>query len=47
MWTQLWLVTDYHENGSLFDFLSKCVVTPSQVKTLNVIMDNVIYQTFK
>lgn len=21
-WTQLWLVTDYHENGSLFDFLS-------------------------
>lgn len=21
-WTQLWLVTDYHENGSLFDFLN-------------------------
>ena len=21
-WTQLWLVTDFHENGSLFDFLS-------------------------
>lgn len=21
-WTQLWLVTDYHENGSLFDYLS-------------------------
>lgn len=21
-WTQLWLVTDYHENGSLFDFLT-------------------------
>ncbi|XP_026743755.1 TGF-beta receptor type-1-like isoform X3 [Trichoplusia ni] len=21
-WTQLWLITDYHENGSLFDFLS-------------------------
>ncbi|XP_034839279.1 TGF-beta receptor type-1 isoform X1 [Maniola hyperantus] len=20
-WTQLWLITDYHENGSLFDFL--------------------------
>ena len=22
-WTQLWLVTDYHQHGSLFDFLSK------------------------
>lgn len=21
-WTQLWLVTDFHENGSLFDFLA-------------------------
>ncbi|XP_039502734.1 TGF-beta receptor type-1 isoform X1 [Drosophila santomea] len=21
-WTQLWLVTDYHENGSLFDYLT-------------------------
>lgn len=21
-WTQLWLITDYHENGSLFDFLN-------------------------
>lgn len=21
-WTQLWLVTDFHENGSLFDFLT-------------------------
>ena len=21
-WTQLWLITDYMENGSLFDFLS-------------------------
>ncbi|XP_059622585.1 TGF-beta receptor type-1-like [Phlebotomus argentipes] len=27
-WTQLWLVTDYHENGSLFDFLTlHCVDT--------------------
>jgi len=25
-WTQLWLVTDYHENGSLFDFLSRHTV---------------------
>ena len=22
-WTQLWLVTDYHQHGSLFDYLSK------------------------
>ncbi|XP_066972038.1 TGF-beta receptor type-1-like isoform X5 [Macrobrachium rosenbergii] len=22
-WTQLWLVTDYHENGSLFDYLMR------------------------
>lgn len=25
-WTQLWLVTDYHENGSLFDFLNHTTV---------------------
>ncbi len=25
-WTQLWLVTDYHENGSLFDYLSRVQV---------------------
>ncbi|KAG8179023.1 hypothetical protein JTE90_011970 [Oedothorax gibbosus] len=25
-WTQLWLITDYHENGSLFDYLNKCTV---------------------
>nr|XP_018918037.1 PREDICTED: TGF-beta receptor type-1 isoform X1 [Bemisia tabaci] len=25
-WTQLWLVTDYHENGSLFDFLNRHTV---------------------
>ena len=30
-WTQLWLVTDYHENGSLFDFLSRQTLTPSQM----------------
>lgn len=27
-WTQLWLVTDYHENGSLYDFLTARVVSP-------------------
>jgi len=25
-WTQLWLITDYHENGSLFDYLSRTTV---------------------
>lgn len=25
-WTQLWLITDYHENGSLYDFLNQCTV---------------------
>ncbi|XP_046998744.1 TGF-beta receptor type-1 isoform X1 [Schistocerca americana] len=25
-WTQLWLITDYHENGSLFDYLNRCTV---------------------
>jgi len=27
-WTQLWLVTDYHEHGSLYDYLSKHTLTP-------------------
>ena len=26
-WTQLWLVTEYMENGSLFDFLNSMLVT--------------------
>ncbi|XP_044732406.1 TGF-beta receptor type-1 isoform X2 [Chrysoperla carnea] len=25
-WTQLWLITDYHENGSLFDYLGRCTL---------------------
>ena len=28
-WTQLWLVTDYHEQGSLFDYLNRTPVSPS------------------
>ena len=28
-WTQLWLVTDYHENGSLFDYLNRTEVDVS------------------
>ncbi|KAL4717832.1 hypothetical protein ACJJTC_000981 [Scirpophaga incertulas] len=32
-WTQLWLITDYHENGSLFDFLTaRSVDSPTLVK---------------
>ena len=28
-WTQLWLITEYMENGSLFDFLSSNFVNPN------------------
>ncbi|XP_050388342.1 TGF-beta receptor type-1 [Patella vulgata] len=32
-WTQLWLITDYHENGSLFDYLNRQnVSTASMLK---------------
>ncbi|XP_055539566.1 TGF-beta receptor type-1 isoform X1 [Wyeomyia smithii] len=32
-WTQLWLVTDYHENGSLFDFLTaRCIDSKTMVE---------------
>nr|XP_032807774.1 TGF-beta receptor type-1-like [Petromyzon marinus] len=33
-WTQLWLVSDYHELGSLFDFLNRTTVTEREVITL-------------
>nr|KAI8744877.1 TGF-beta receptor type-1-like [Biomphalaria glabrata] len=33
-WTQLWLITDYHENGSLFDYLNRQTVTPAGMITL-------------
>jgi serine/threonine protein kinase len=26
-WTQLWLVSEYHEQGSLFDYLNRNIVT--------------------
>jgi len=26
-WTQLWLVTTYHQPGSLFDYLNRSTVT--------------------
>lgn len=29
--TQLWLVTDFYENGSLFDYLSRCLISGRQM----------------
>ena len=32
-WTQLWLVSDYHEHGSLYDFLQRASFdVPSMMK---------------
>ena len=28
---QLWLITEYYSNGSLFDYISRHVVTPNQL----------------
>lgn len=33
-WTQLWLVTDYHENGSLFDYLTTHTVDSKTMLTM-------------
>ncbi|CAB4061309.1 TGFBR1 [Lepeophtheirus salmonis] len=30
-WTQLWLVTDYHQQGSLFDYISRNVINSNQM----------------
>ena len=30
-WTQLWLITDYHELGSLFDYLSRNTIDSKQM----------------
>ena len=30
-WTQLWLVTDYLEQGSLFDYLNRTRVSPQSM----------------
>ena len=27
-WTELWLITDYHERGSIYDYLSENTVSP-------------------
>ncbi|XP_077301885.1 TGF-beta receptor type-1-like isoform X2 [Arctopsyche grandis] len=35
-WTQLWLITDYHENGSLFDFLSLRTVDPTTLVKMSL-----------
>lgn len=34
-WTQMLLITDYHEHGSLCDYLQKRTLTPQMVKTLS------------
>ena len=33
-WTELWLVSEYHENGSLFDYLSANKVTVAEMLKL-------------
>ncbi|RZC35807.1 Pkinase, Activin recp and/or TGF beta GS domain containing protein [Asbolus verrucosus] len=33
-WTQMLLITDYHENGSLYDYLQDHVVDPSSLLTM-------------
>jgi len=33
-WTQMLLITDFHENGSLHDYLQKSVLTPRTLKKL-------------
>ena len=33
-WTQMLLITDYHELGSLYDYLQKRVLNPQMLKTL-------------
>ena len=35
-WTQLWLITDYHENGSLFDYLQHVSLDVQSVLALAV-----------
>ncbi|XP_022324495.1 TGF-beta receptor type-1-like [Crassostrea virginica] len=30
-WTQLWLITDYHANGSLFDYLNRTILSTTQM----------------
>ena len=45
-WTQLWLITDYMENGSLFDFLSghligNCGSHPSEFRPLIPFVSNI------
>ncbi|XP_015040195.2 TGF-beta receptor type-1 isoform X3 [Drosophila pseudoobscura] len=35
-WTQLWLVTDYHENGSLFDYLTTHTVDTNTMLNMSL-----------
>ena len=36
MWTQLWMVFDYHPRGSLYDFLSRNVIKKEELCKLTV-----------
>lgn len=40
MWTQLWLVTDYHAHGSLFDYLNQYTVDVTQMAKLALSIAN-------
>ena len=35
-WTQLWLITDYHENGSLYDYLQHVTLNIHSLFTMIV-----------
>lgn len=35
-WTQLWLVTDHHEHGSLYDYLNRTPVSPQAMVKMSM-----------
>ena len=35
-WTQLWLVTDHHEQGSLYDYLNRTPVSPQAMVKMSM-----------
>lgn len=39
-WTQLWLITDYHEAGSLFDYLSRNTIEENTMITMAYSISN-------
>ncbi|KAG8190143.1 hypothetical protein JTE90_026711 [Oedothorax gibbosus] len=42
-WTQLWLITEFHPNGSLFDYLSHTTVDSSTMYTMALSIANGLY----